>query len=87
MQYIGNYSRVKNRLLPKDKEQNTLYIRNRKQELQKKPKQFLLEKVDGKMVYVSSLFPTTQANSYKFDNRQQVFNIQVSEDGATITSY
>lgn len=86
MNYSGTYNKIKGRLIPTNKAQNPLFIRNRKKETNKKPKQFLLEKKGSKYVYVSSLFPTTEVDRFKFDNRQIVFDYKITDDKVIISN-
>ena len=87
MDYIGQYTRIKNRFIPKNTDQKTIYLRSRKNDLQRKPKQFINEKIGEKMSYISSLYPTTTANEFKFDKANQVFSIYITDDMAIIKEY
>ena len=87
MDYVGQYTRIKNRLIPKSTDQKTIYLRSRKKDLNRKPKEFIIEKKGDKMVYISSLYPTTTANEFKFDKESQVFSIYITDDIAIIKEY
>ena len=61
------------------------YIKERKKDLEKKPKHFLAHISPNNFQYISSLFPTGTEGKYNFDYQQELFELELLEQGGEVS--
>jgi len=60
------------------------YIQERKKDLEKKPKQFLAHISTNSFIYISSLYPIGEGERYTFDYKQELFELEILEQGGQV---
>jgi len=64
-------------------EEGKYCIRERKSNLDKKPKLFMVKL--SPFQYVSSLFPGEEENTYHFDFKQELYSLKLKKDKVEVT--
>jgi hypothetical protein len=80
----GVYSKIGAHLVPKDTQTHKLILHHRKEVSPKKPAQYLMLTTGGKPVYLSSLYPTEQSNTFILEAGRQYYYINFTDLEAEI---
>jgi hypothetical protein len=83
----GNYSKIGCYLIPESTGCHKLILHHRKEISPKKPAQYLMLTTGGKPVYLSSLYPTDQPNTFILESGKHYYHCKFTDLGAEIAPF